>query len=207
MSTAARLEANRANAQHSTGPVTDSGKERASLNSLRHGLTSKTVVLPGEDPEKFERLRASVHEHYRPKTEIERELAERIAAGQWKIQRAHRVEAAFYNSVIEASPDTDPDAAIAAMFLDKNEMARMRLFLRYLAAAQRAYDLAVAEMRKVQKERRTHEEQLAIFESRPNGFVSQPGAKTAAAGSEIAACAPAAFASPDKPATMIMFRP
>ena len=44
-----QLEANRRNAQQSTGPRTEEGKRTSSLNALRHGLTSRIVVLPTED--------------------------------------------------------------------------------------------------------------------------------------------------------------
>src|ERR1700685_3206451 len=44
-----RMEANRRNAQHSTGPRTEAGLKISSLNALRHGLTSRVVVLPSED--------------------------------------------------------------------------------------------------------------------------------------------------------------
>ena len=41
-----QMEANRRNAQQSTGPRTQIGKKTSSLNALRHGLTSRVVVLP-----------------------------------------------------------------------------------------------------------------------------------------------------------------
>ena len=46
-----RIEANRRNAQKSTGPRTTEGKDRVRLNALKHGLTASTAVLPGEDAE------------------------------------------------------------------------------------------------------------------------------------------------------------
>ena len=49
----ARNTANLLNAQRSTGPRTEEGKAASSLNSLKHGLTAKTVVLPGEDPAEY----------------------------------------------------------------------------------------------------------------------------------------------------------
>jgi len=45
---------NLANSQHSTGPRTDSGKQRSSLNALRHGLTAASPVLPSEDQAAFD---------------------------------------------------------------------------------------------------------------------------------------------------------
>jgi hypothetical protein len=41
-----RAAINRANAQHSTGPRTESGKQRSSLNALRHGLTAPQPSSP-----------------------------------------------------------------------------------------------------------------------------------------------------------------
>ncbi len=48
---------NRANAQHSTGPRSESGKQRSARNALTHGLTARTAVLPSEDPAAFEQHR------------------------------------------------------------------------------------------------------------------------------------------------------
>ena len=45
----ARINANRMNAQHSTGPKSDEGKEASRRNSLKHGLTGAGVVIPAED--------------------------------------------------------------------------------------------------------------------------------------------------------------
>ncbi len=45
-----RATINRQNAQHSTGPRTEAGKRRSSLNALQHGLTATSAVLPSEDP-------------------------------------------------------------------------------------------------------------------------------------------------------------
>jgi hypothetical protein len=50
VSTDARNQANRAYAEHSTGPRTEAGKAISSLNALMHRLTARTVLLPGEDP-------------------------------------------------------------------------------------------------------------------------------------------------------------
>jgi len=59
MSPQPQLEPNK-----STGPRTDAGKAVSSQNSLRHGLASGTVVIPGEDPEFFQAFAASFKKDY-----------------------------------------------------------------------------------------------------------------------------------------------
>jgi hypothetical protein len=58
-----QLAANRANAQKSTGPTSDTGKSVSKYNSLRHGLNSFLVCLPSEDKEMYEEIRAEYHAH------------------------------------------------------------------------------------------------------------------------------------------------
>jgi hypothetical protein len=47
----AKLLANRQNAKLSTGAKTEAGHKASSMNALRHGLTAKCAVLPGDDAE------------------------------------------------------------------------------------------------------------------------------------------------------------
>ncbi len=44
MTTAMQLEANRHNAQSSTGPKTSAGKSRSSQNAVKHGFTGRLLV-------------------------------------------------------------------------------------------------------------------------------------------------------------------
>jgi len=55
--TAAKMIANRANAQHSTGPQDTS---RTRFNGVQHGLTSKQTVLPGESQKAHKRPLAQI---------------------------------------------------------------------------------------------------------------------------------------------------
>ena len=54
--TEAQIEANRANAQHSTGPRSETGKSTSCLNNFRHGFRSTFQILPTENEEEFESL-------------------------------------------------------------------------------------------------------------------------------------------------------
>ena len=61
-----QLAANRRNAQLSTGPTTETGKKKASLNALRHGLTAQIVVLPGEDLAQYIKFASDFVQDLRP---------------------------------------------------------------------------------------------------------------------------------------------
>ena len=163
MASPAQILANRENAQRSTGPKTQEGKQAASRNATRHGLTGTQIVMPGEDAAAYEDLRQGLHESHRPANEAERILVDQIAANAWRLLRAQRVETAFLAKLTEGAKD--PDAALAEAFLEKpKELARMH---RYVAAAQNAYYKAITQLSKLQKER-------AAFEEEEIGFVSYP---------------------------------
>ena len=87
--TTAKVEANRLNAKKSTGPRTIEGKNRSRYNALKHGMSARTPVLPGEDPVEFqERLAGFLHD-LRPQNTIERFLVERAALVTWQLERAN----------------------------------------------------------------------------------------------------------------------
>jgi hypothetical protein len=89
-----RIEANRRNAQKSTGPKTPEGKGRSRFNGLTHGLTAKTAVLPGEDPTEYQARADAVVESLAPRSQVELELAHRVATTAWSLDRATRAETA-----------------------------------------------------------------------------------------------------------------
>ena len=93
-SSSRRAEANRLNAQKSTGPRTPEGKARSSMNAVTHGLTSQAALLEGEDPAKLEELGAEMMAHLKPADPVQRALAERIVALTWRLRRVARAEAA-----------------------------------------------------------------------------------------------------------------
>ena len=55
----AKVDANRRNAQKSTGPRTEEGKRRSRLNGVTHGSRAETLVLLDEDPQALEDRRAA----------------------------------------------------------------------------------------------------------------------------------------------------
>ncbi len=96
MLTEKQLEANRRNAELSTGPVTDEGKAIVSKNRVSHGLLSRDVVLPGmeqfENVEDFQHLKESLKEYWQPEGVMEESLCEDLAIQWWRMRRLYRHE-------------------------------------------------------------------------------------------------------------------
>ena len=150
-----RVEANRRNAQLSTGPRTLEGKARVAQNRTTHALTSRShIILPGEDPNAFDGLLAALMAEHAPATETESHQVELLAHNQWRLRRAARLEnEAFEDSL---SPETGRFALTDAV---------MRA-ARYLASIRRSYTLALTELRRLQsaREKAAHAEMSRVLD-------------------------------------------
>src|SRR5260370_19140196 len=104
-----RAETNRENAQNSTGPRTVAGKQRSSLNALRHGLTGQTVVLPTDDLVAYQRHCKGFLDQYQPKNPTEVQLTQTIADLSWRLNRVNAIETNLLTLGITEPPNTvDP---------------------------------------------------------------------------------------------------
>jgi hypothetical protein len=92
MSTVQQVAANQANAQLSTGPRTEEGKKRSSLNALKSGLTGRTVLLPGEDAEAYRTHCQNWIDAHKPVGHEEIELVQSLADNRWRQDRAFALE-------------------------------------------------------------------------------------------------------------------
>src|SRR5580692_9093229 len=88
-----RTATNRANSRHSTGPRTPAGKQRSSLNALRHGLTAASAVLPSEDQAAYDAHRRGFFDEYQPATPTETQLVQELADTSWRLNRIPLLEA------------------------------------------------------------------------------------------------------------------
>ena len=91
-----RADANRANAQLSTGPVSEAGKAKSSLNALKTGLTGRTVLLPFEDAEAYAQHLARFEKQWSPATDAERDLVQSLADTEWRLLRIPTLELGIY---------------------------------------------------------------------------------------------------------------
>ncbi|MFN3325355.1 MAG: hypothetical protein ACK5AZ_17820 [Bryobacteraceae bacterium] len=87
----------RINGAKSRGPKTPEGKQRSSLNALRHGLTAKTICLWNEDREKFQLILDAYVADLKPETQVEMDLVEEMVAAKWRIYRVWHMETGIFD--------------------------------------------------------------------------------------------------------------
>jgi hypothetical protein len=92
MASQRQIEANRRNARKG-GPKTEVGKQRSRLNSLKHGLTSSSlVVLPEEHRHEYDEVLQGFRLSFQPEGAAEEALVLRLAQAHWRSLRSRRVE-------------------------------------------------------------------------------------------------------------------
>lgn len=84
-----KLEANRRNAQRSTGPRTEAGKDRSRRNAFKHGILASALLNTGsEDAAAFDEFLIALQRDLAPVGILEETLVERIAICHWRHRRA-----------------------------------------------------------------------------------------------------------------------
>ncbi len=164
-----QLEANRRNAQLSTGPKTREGKQRAKWNALKHGLLARSIVVPRQrrgSPEnrtEFFATLAQLHKQLRPVGILEEMHVEQIAVAYWRLRRAVRGEAGEIGEQLEKwkelqnsewFSDKDPSECrfhTNSLALPSGNAATN--ILRYEAAILRQLNQAVQQLERLQKKR------------------------------------------------------
>ena len=170
MATKAQIKANRENAKKSTGPHTEEGKARVSLNALKHGLLARDAVLPSEDPAEFDRQLRELEHDLRPENSLEFELVRQIADAQWRMRRLVRIETAFLSAALDAQrqheeifhpDDIQPGREGETQLLGAGLLGRTQALLhlaRYDAHLSRRYYRAIAELGRLRKLERAAEQ-------------------------------------------------
>ena len=102
-----QIQANRQNAQRSTGPTSAEGKERSRRNAVRHGLTAETVIHQLEDAEDYQAFEAAIIADYDAQTAVERELVLRLASILWRLRRATALETGLFEIQAEGLQSFD----------------------------------------------------------------------------------------------------
>ena len=144
MSTRAQRAANRRNAQASTGPLTDAGKQTSSHNAQTHGCSASPEfsILQNEDPNDFTALIERIRVEMQPATEHEGFLVGLMAQARWKRGRIQFHEMELLDQLIAGEPVE----------------SKIALMMRYAAHAERAYYKAHREYVQSRRQRENSEE-------------------------------------------------
>ena len=112
-----KVAANRRNARKSTGPRSATGKAKARLNAIKHGLTAlRPIFLDGESEDEFEAMRTGFHQALSPIGEVEYFLVERMVQRGWQMGRAERVEIELFSRQILADEAVRLETALTPRF-------------------------------------------------------------------------------------------
>jgi hypothetical protein len=94
MATEPQTEANRFNAQPSTGPRTGDGKARSSQDATKPGLSSRTNCIRPEEQTEYDYLCDALHRRLQPKDPLEEAFSTEIIRATWRLRRCAFAEAA-----------------------------------------------------------------------------------------------------------------
>ena len=163
MSSQNQIDANRANAQLSTGPKTPETKAKTRLNAKRDGITGQVTTLSDEDRPVFEKLKAELIADLAPKTVMELKLASGLAWDTWRLDRLRAVEMNMYALGIE-DPETNADCdnpqldtAISGALTFEKQAAKFALLSIYEQRLNRTIHKNLATLRDLQTQRKSQE--------------------------------------------------
>jgi hypothetical protein len=194
-----QLAANRANAQHSTGPRTEEGRQRSSLNARRHNLTGQVTSMTDEDRIAHDTFSKALISAMAPEGALELQLAQRVATDSWRLNRASAIEDNIFALGLDRYADDTIDhpqiqAAFATARTFTAEAKSLELLTLYEQRINRTLQRNLALLQQLQATRKA-ERKAAMKEPAkpaqpsemnnlperpiPNGFVFSPVADKA----------------------------
>ncbi len=180
MTTQAQIEANRKNAQKSTGPKSRQGKDTVSQNAVKHGLCANRHVIRSESQEEFDEFRQNMIADLEPVGAMEKMISDRIVSLSWRLKRAEQFQNLAIESLIEFnlndgwyrgnSARREADKGNLELIIgfainrDFAEARTLDLLLMYERRIESSLYKASAELRKIQKIRKNKQSQFDCAE-------------------------------------------
>lgn len=152
-----QVEANRQNAQLSTGPTSPEGKAISSKNALKTGLTGKAVLLPSDDAASYEQHVGAFFDELNPQGDRETELVQSIADTKWRLARIPGLEFGIYalGRIQFAEEFAHLPQAEAAALVEAKTFLTFQRQLNNLSIQEsrlrRQYEKDLAELRRLQE--------------------------------------------------------
>ncbi len=141
-------EANRLNAQKSTGPHSPEGKAAVRFNALKTGIDAKAQVIPGEDFAALELLTAEYYDRYQPATPEVRALVDALITAEWMQRRFRALEAQLWEQKIRSLYHPDKGLEVAQTY--DNDSDVFNQLQRRIDAAERSYHRTLVALQKIE---------------------------------------------------------
>ena len=153
-----------ANAAFSTGPRTAEGKARASRNAVKHGILADSILVVGENHAEFIAQLDRYKERYKPIDDPEERAIERLVFAEWRQHRLWTMEMGkLSEAIIEQQATEDTSLAdrinLAALRASRafghlaDNTRSLDLVLRYETMLRRQIADARKEIRQLKAER------------------------------------------------------
>ena len=166
MSSLKQLEANRLNAQKSTGPRSVVGRAVSSQNALKTGIDAESLIIRGEKAEDLETLTAEYFTRFRPQTPEERHYVDSLVRDDWQLRRLAKADTQIWDHTMNAAFKLDENAPLGHAFAHADKtFTRLQ---RRIDATHRSYNTALRELRRLQSDQSRDRE----------GAVPQPNENT-----------------------------
>ncbi len=159
-----QLSANRANAQKSTGPRTEAGKNASRLNAFRHGITAQVINLPPEEMQAYLHFNKEQIQAHAPANPIEKQLAQTIIDTQWRLNASRAHELSLFADHHEKSEGMfqaerpEIEAAFTAMQVLSSKMNELKLISLYEQRLNRTLQTTFKQLHDMQAERKEREQ-------------------------------------------------
>lgn len=135
MPTEKQIRANKANARKSTGPRSKPGKAISSRNAMKHGLSAQKLLIEGEDPAMFDRMRDEIFFDMQPRGELQVELVEHIISTLWRLRRVAYFESAILSWISRTESQlTEDDQLLSSLHKDAPSELPMERWGRIMVA-------------------------------------------------------------------------
>jgi hypothetical protein len=150
MSSQRQIEANRRNAQKSTGPTSVTGKAASSMNALKSGIHAKSLVLPSEKLADLDQLIADYYQRHNPATPEARFYLDEVIHCEWLLRRYRTAETQMWDYENENSFSIDRKNPLGkSAAIGSNHFSKLQY---RVDATRRAYHRALKALKELKAE-------------------------------------------------------
>ena len=142
-------------------PITSQPRDPRAWNSVKHGLTGQILLATPAEQAAYDNHCRGIRESLAPEGDMETGLVQSIADDRWRLMRAASLESAIFAEGAaksaaseDAAADPELEAALAAGRIWIAEARNLNLLTLYESRIQRRFEKNMAELRKLQSERK-----------------------------------------------------